>query len=158
MENISNRALISRLFKSAEDHVAMANLDGNNWEHSYSTVQELTVPEKMVYIIVKLNQAVTSGGFSNFYESSLGIFAPEIIHVFNEIKANESARIVVDSLDIVNQIGLLDHAFKSFVFNVQLSEHQRMQLYSLDIRYDQLQDTENLEDLLGDYLQELIKL
>ncbi|RFC55086.1 DMP19 family protein [Brumimicrobium aurantiacum] len=158
MENISNRALISRLFKSAEDHVAMANLDENNWEHSYSTVQELTVPEKMVYIIVKLNQAVTSGGFSNFYESSLGIFAPEIIHVFNEIKANESARIVVDSLDIVNQIGLLDHAFKSFVFNIQLSEHQRMQLYTLDIRYDQLQDAENLEDLLGDYLQELIKL
>jgi len=158
MENISNRALISRLFKSAEDQLEMANLDGESWSASYDAVQELTVPEKMVYIIVKLNQAVTNGGFAEFYESSLGIFAPEIIHVFNEIKASESAQIVADSLPIVNQIGLLDNAYKAFVFKVKLSDHQRMQLYTLDVRYDQLHDSENLEDLLGDYLQELIKL
>jgi hypothetical protein len=28
-----------------------------------------------------------------------------------------------------------------------------MQLYSNDVRYDQLDGQENLEDLLGDYLQ-----
>lgn len=158
MEKISNRALISRLFRSAEEQLEDARLSGESWSESYDAVQELTVPEKMVYIIVKMNQSVTNGGFSEFYEASLGIFAPEIIHVLNEIKASETAKIVSDSLEVVNQIGLLDNAYKAFVFKVKLSEHQRIQLYSLDIRYDQLHDQENLEDLLGNYLQELIKI
>src|SRR5690554_2320412 len=143
MENISNRAIISRLFRSAEEQLEDARLDGESWSNSYEAVQALTVPEKMVYIIVKMNQAVTNGGFSEFYEASLGIFTPEVIHVLNEIKAVETSKIVADSLAIVNQIGLLDNAYKSFVFKVQLSAHQRMQFYTLDIRYDQLHDHEN---------------
>lgn len=158
MENISNRALISRLFRSAEEQLEDARLNGESWSKSYEAVQALTVPEKMVYIIVKMNQAVTNGGFSEFYEASLGIFAPETIHVLNEIKALETTQIVSDSLVIVNQIGLLDNAYKAFVFKVNLSEYQRIQLYNLDVRYDQLHDQENLEDLLGNYLQELIDL
>ncbi|MFT5921724.1 MAG: hypothetical protein ACI8TS_001055, partial [Flavobacteriales bacterium] len=39
----------------------------------------------------------------------------------------------------------------------QLSEQLRAQLYSQDIAYDQLHDQENLEDLLGAYLQEIVK-
>jgi hypothetical protein len=38
-----------------------------------------------------------------------------------------------------------------------LSEEQQAQLYAQNIQYDQLQDQENLEDLLGTYLQELVK-
>ena len=110
----------------------------------------------MVYVIVKLNQAVTSGGFAEFYETSFGIFAPEIIHVLNEIKAVATAEIVSSSLPVVNPTGLLDEAYKEFVFNLQLTEQQRAQLYSQDIRYDQLYDHENLEDLLGEYLQEML--
>jgi hypothetical protein len=120
-------------------------------------VQGLTGPEKMVYIIVKLNQAVTNGGFSEFYASSYGIFTPEIIHVLNEIKAVASAEIVSSTLPIVNPAGLLDEAYKAFVFNIQLSEEQRAALHTHDIRYDQLHGHENLEDLMGAYLQELIK-
>ena len=117
----------------------------------------MTDPEKMVYVIVKLNQTVTSGGLSEFYETSFGIFAPEIIHVLNEINAVATAKIVSSSLLIVNPAGLLDEAYKEFVFNLQLSEQQRAQLYSHDIRYDQLEGHENLEDLLGEYLQEMLK-
>lgn len=157
MNNISNRALISRLFRSAEEQLEDARLDGESWSKSYEAVQALTVPEKMVYIIVKLNQTVTNGGFVEFYEASLGIFSPEIIHVLNEIKALETAQIVSDSLNIVNPIGLLDNDFKSFVFKIPLTEHHRVQLYALDMRYDQLHGHENLEDLLGDHLQELLK-
>lgn len=157
MKEISNRALISRLFSAAEQQLEDADLDKENWSHWYEAVQELTVPEKMVFVIVKLNQTVTNGGFAEFYASSLGIFAPEIIHVLNEIKAIASAEIVADSLPIVNPSGLLDEAYKEFVFTIQPSEQQQMQLYMLDIRYDQLHGQENLEDLLGDYLQELIK-
>lgn len=157
MKEISNRALISRLFSAAEQQLEDADLDKENWSHWYKAVQELTVPEKMVFVIVKLNQTVTNGGFAEFYASSLGIFAPEIIHVLNEIKAIASAEIVADSLPIVNPSGLLDEAYKEFVFTIQPSEQQQMQLYMLDIRYDQLHGQENLEDLLGDYLQELIK-
>lgn len=157
MINISNRALISRLFKSAEEQLEDARLSGESWSESYQAVQDLTVLEKMVYIIVKMNQAVTNGGFSEFYEASMGIFTPEIIHVLSEIKADETAKIASDTLSIVNVIGLLDDSYKAFVFKIQLSDHQKSQLYAQDIRYDQLHDTENLEDLLGDYLQELIK-
>ena len=32
-----------------------------------------------------------------------------------------------------------------------------LQLYTSDIRYDQLHDQENLEDLLGNYLQVIAK-
>jgi hypothetical protein len=60
-------------------------------------------------------------------------------------------------LSVVNPTGLLDEAYKAFVFNLQLSEQQREQLHSQDILYDQLQDQDNLEDLLGEYLQELVK-
>jgi len=108
-------------------------------------------------VIVKLNQTVTNGGFAEFYETSYGIFAPEIIHALNEIKATASAEIVSNSLPMVNPMGLLDDAYKAFVFKLQLSDSQRTLLQSLDIRYDQLQDQENLEDLLGNYLQEMIK-
>jgi len=111
----------------------------------------------MVYVIVKLNQSVTGGGFAEFYETSFGIFAPEIIHALNEIKAVATAEIVSSSLPVVNPTGLLDDDYKELVFNLKLSEQQRKQFYAQDIRYDQLHSHENLEDLLGEYLQEMIK-
>ncbi|MFT6981443.1 MAG: hypothetical protein ACJAUD_000206 [Crocinitomicaceae bacterium] len=157
MENISNRALISRLYSSADQQLEDANYDTESWSQWYEVVQGLTDPEKMVYVIVKLNQTVTNGGFAEFYETSVGIFAPEVIHVLNEIKALETAEIVSSSLPVVNPTGLLDEAYKEIVFNLKLSEQQRAQLYSHDMRYDQLHDQENLEDLLGAYLQELVK-
>ncbi len=157
MENISNRALISRLYSSADQQLEDANFDNNSWSQWYQVVQGLTGHEKMVYVIVKLNQTITSGGFAEFYETSFGVFAPEIIHVLNEIKAVATAKIVTSSLPVVNPTGLLDEAFKEFVFKLQLSEQQREQLYSLDIKYDQLHGHENLEDLLDEYLQEMVK-
>ncbi|MFT4738184.1 MAG: hypothetical protein ACI8QD_000182 [Cyclobacteriaceae bacterium] len=157
MENISNRALIGRLYSSADQQLEDANYDHENWSQWYQVVQGLTGPEKMVYVIVKLNQTVTNGGFTEFYESSFGVFAPEIIHVLTEIKAIATADIVSNSLPIVNPTGLLDDAYKEFVFKLQLSDTQKAQLHAQDIQYDQLQDQENLEDLLGTYLQEMIK-
>jgi hypothetical protein len=156
MENISNRALISRLYSSADQQLEDANFDNESWSQWYQVVQGMTGPEKIVYIIVKLNQTVTNGGFAEFYESSFGVFTPEIIHVLSEIKAVATAEILSSSLQVVNPSGLLDDAYKEFVFKIQLSEQQRAQLYSQDIKYDQLHDHENLEDLLGAYLQELI--
>jgi hypothetical protein len=157
MENISNRALISRLYSSADQQLEDANFDTESWSQWYEAVQELTDPEKMVYIIVKLNQTVTNGGFAEFYETSHGIFAPEIIHVLNEIKAIATSDIVARTLIIVNPAGLLDELYKEFVFNLTLSEDQKQPLYLQDIQYDQLHDHENLEDLLGAYLHKLIK-
>jgi len=157
MEKISNRALIGRLYSSANDQLEDASYDIECWSQWYNTVQELTDPEKMVYVIVKLNQAVTNGGFAEFYETSFGIFAPEIIHVLTEIKAVESSEIVASTLLVVNPTGILDDAYKAFVFKLQPTEEQKEQLYAHDVRYDQLQDHENLEDLLGNYLQEIIK-
>ena len=153
MEKISNRALISRLYNSAEQQLAEAQCDYKNWKPWYQIVQGMTGPEKMVYVMVKLNQTVTSGGFANFYTHALGIFAPEIIYVLNEIQATASAEIVSQSLSIVNPTGLLDDVYKDYVFNMDLSEKQRTLLYTQDIQYDQLQGIENLEDLLGGYLQ-----
>ena len=157
METISNRALISRLYSSANQQLEDASYDTESWSQWYQVVQGLTGPEKMVYVIVKLNQTVTNGGFAEFYETSFGVFAPEIIHALNEIKAVATAKIVSSSLPVVNPTGLLDETYKALVFNLQLTEQQRMQLYSHDIRYDQLEGHENLEDLLGDYLQEMFK-
>lgn len=157
MEKISNRALIGRLYNSADQQLEVVNFDIENWSQWYQAVQGLTRPEKMVYVIVKLNQSVTNGGFVEFYETSYGIFAPEIIHALNEIKALATAEIVSSSLPVVNPTGLLDEAYKAFVFNIKLSEQQRAQLYSQDIRYDQLDGQENLEDLLGDYLQMMVE-
>lgn len=157
MENISNRALISRLYSSANQQLEDSNFDTQNWSQWYGVVQKLTGPEKMVYVIVKMNQTVTNGGLAEFYEKSVGIFAPEIIYVLNEIKARDTAEIISSSLPIVNPSALLDEAYKAFVFNIKLSEQQKAQLFPLDIRYDNLQDHENLEDLLGNYLQEAIR-
>jgi hypothetical protein len=84
------------------------------------------------------------------------VFAPEMIHVLNEIKAVGTAQIIASSLPVVNPTGLLDDAYKELVFNLKLSEQQREELYSQDMLYDQLHDQENLEDLLGDYLQKII--
>jgi hypothetical protein len=157
MENISNRALISRLYSSAEQQLEDANFDTQNWSQWYEVVQGLTDAEKTVYVVVKLNQTVTNGGFVEFYEASFGIFAPEIIHVLNEINAEATAEIVSSSLSVVNPMGLLDEVYKAFVFNLQLSEQQMAQLYVQDIKYDQLHGHENLEDLLGEYLQGMIR-
>ncbi|MFT4679117.1 MAG: hypothetical protein ACI84C_002289 [Flavobacteriales bacterium] len=156
MENISNRALISRLYSAADQQLLDAAYDTENWSAWYNAVQELTVPEKMVYVIVKLNQTVTNGGFTEFYESSFGIFAPEIIHALNEVQASASAEIVSNSLPVVNPNGLLDDAYKALAFQLKLSEEQKTQFHSLDLRYDQLHGHENLEDLLGEYLQVMI--
>jgi hypothetical protein len=157
MEEISNRALISRLFSSADEHLEDANYVAESWSEWYQAVQGLTGTEKMVYVIVKLNQSVTNGGFAEFYESSFGVFAPEIIHVLNEIKAVATADIVARSWLVINPTGLLDEEYKELAFKLMLSKQQKEQLYAQDLRYDQLQDQENLEDLLGDYLQVIIK-
>ena len=126
MNKISNRALISRLYSAAEDQLNEALFDMENWLEWYEAVQKLSDPEKMVYVIVKLNQSVTNGGFSEFYENSFGIFAPEITHVLNEIKAVASAEIVSKTLVVVNPKGLLDNPYKEMVFNIQLSTQQKM--------------------------------
>jgi len=156
MEKVSNRALISRLYSSADQQIEDAEINMEDWSQWYHAVQALTGPEKMVYIIVKMNQSVTNGGFSEFYENSLGIFSPEIIHVLNEIKAIQTADIVSNTLSIVNPTGLLDEVYKEFIFKVQISEQQGEQLYAQDVKYDDLHDKENLEDLLGDYLQQIV--
>ena len=156
MNQISNRALISRLYSSAEQTLESLSFDKKSWKEWYSCVQKLTAPEKMVYVIVKLNQTVTNGGFLEFYESSVGVFAPEIIHVLSEIKADASANIVSSSLPVVNPMGYLDDDYKNFVFNIQLSQKQKRDLYAKDLLYDQLQGKENLEDLLGQYLQSYV--
>ena len=119
MVKLSNRALISRLYSSADQQLQDANFDTDNWSQWYEVVQGLTGAEKMVYVIVKLNQTVTNGGFSEFYENSFGVFAPEIIHALNEIKAVATAEIVSSSLLAVNPTGLLDDAYKAFVFKIQ---------------------------------------
>ncbi len=157
MEKISNRALISRLFRTAEEQLEEADYDKTNWSEWYHAVQRLSGPQKMVYIIVKLNQTVTYGGFAHFYESSCGIFAPEIIHVLNTAKASQTANIVSQTLNIVNPENLLDEKYKASVFNIQLNDTQRAHLFAQDIRYDLLQDIENLEDLLGNFLQDRIR-
>lgn len=157
MENISNRALISRLYSSAEQRLEDTKFGSENWREWYKAVEALTDLEKMVYVVVKLNQKVTNGGFAEFYESSFGVFAPEIVHVLNEIKAGATADIVSSSMLVVNPKGLLDDEYKAYVFNLTITEEQRPQLFTQDIRYDQLQDHENLEDLMGGYLQELIR-
>jgi hypothetical protein len=157
MENVSNRSLISRLYSAADRQLLEAAYDADSWSEWYKAVQELTSPEKMVYVIVKLNQTVTNGGFAEFYETSYGIFAPEIIHVLNEIKATSSANVVASTLSIVNPTGLLDEVYKELVFALQLSDQQKEELQSPDMQYDQLHDHENLEDLLGDYLQRMVK-
>lgn len=156
MEKISNRTLISQLYSAAEVQIEETPYDMDSWSEWYAAVQGLNTPEKMVWIIVKMNQTVTNGGFTEFYESSFGVFAPEIIYVLNEIKATASADIVASTLPVVNPSDLLDNDFKDLVFNMKVSEEQRLQLFAQDMRYDQLQDVENLEDLLGGYLQSAI--
>ncbi|MBU2018535.1 MAG: DMP19 family protein [Bacteroidetes bacterium] len=156
MEKLSNRAIISRLYTSAEHQLEEANIELDSWSHWYNTLQAFTIPEKMVYVLVKMNQTVTNGGFVEFYESSIGIFAPEIIHALNQINAGATAEIISNSLSIVNPNGFLDESYKDHVFNIQLSEQQRAQLYTFDIRYDQLHGLENLEDLLGGFLQDYL--
>jgi hypothetical protein len=103
-----------------------------------------------------MNQTVTNGGFAEFFETGFGVFAPEVIYVLNAINAKASANIVESSLPMVNPKGLLDDDYKSFVFNIELSPQQKAALYACDIKYDQLHGVENLEDLLGDYLQSII--
>ena len=95
-------------------------------------------------------------GAPNARQGMLGIFAPEIIHALNEINADASANIVSSSLPIVNPLGYLDNEYKNFVFNIQLTQKQKADLYAQDVLYDQLQGQENLEDLLGNYLQSFI--
>ena len=158
INTLSNRAIISRLYTSANAQLTLSKFDVENWSEWYNIVQGLDGPEKMVYIIVKMNQTVTKGGFVEFYEKSMGIFAPEMIYVLNEIKANSTAEIISSSLPVINPAGLLDDAYKEFVFKIKLSEEQKTALFAQDIRYDQLQDLENLEDLLGDYLRGVIEV
>ena len=157
MNQISNRALISRLYVSAENQLQEASFDIESWTEWYNVVQGFDVPEKMVYLIVKLNQTVTNGGFTEFYESSFGVFAPEIIHVLSEIKASSAAKIVDNTMLVVNPNGLLDNEYKASVFNLKVTDQQKTQLFNQDLQYDQLEGHENLEDLLGDYLQVMYK-
>lgn len=153
MEQISNRKLISQLYNAANQQLEATDFDSGNWSEWYQAVQSMDAPTKMVYLMVKMNQKITNGGFAEFYEAGLGIFAPEIIYVLTEIKASASASIMSSSLAVVNPNGLLDEAYKAFVFKINMTEEQKKALFSQDLLYDDLQDRENLEDLLGGYLQ-----
>ena len=66
MENITNRALISRLYSSVEEQLENANYDAISWSQWYHAIQGLTSPLKMVFVIIKMNQKVTNGGFTEF--------------------------------------------------------------------------------------------
>tara|TARA_B100000497_G_C7307948_1_gene207803 strand:- start:53 stop:208 length:156 start_codon:yes stop_codon:yes gene_type:complete len=51
----------------------------------------------------------------------------------------------------------LEKAHKNVIFKPKFSLQQTAELYAQNIQYDQLQNTENLEDLLDAYLQDFIK-
>jgi Domain of unknown function (DUF4375) len=120
-----------------------------------NAVAKLKGPAKTTYLIGILNWQVMNGGFIQYYNNSYGQFAYETLTALKEINASGTHDLLKASLEIINPNGEKNSDFREFInkreYNIDTITENRLD--KLDDKYYDLADTEDLEQLLGNYLK-----
>jgi hypothetical protein len=120
-----------------------------------NAVDGLKGPAKTTYLIGILNKQIMNGGFIQYYDNSYGQFAYETLMALKEINASGTHDLLKASLEIINPNGKTNSDFRKLIitreYNIDTITEEKLD--KLDDKYYNLADTEDLEQLLGNYLK-----
>ncbi|WP_370089664.1 DUF4375 domain-containing protein [Ekhidna sp.] len=152
-ENLSNTELIDKLYNSAGEHLRSAVTDWANYAHWKDSVNELDDTQKAVYLIGVLNQQVLNGGFNQYFDNSYGMFGYETLRVLRTIGATATADLLEQALKLVNYDQLSEPEFSQYIANNLVDDSIGDELGQLDDQYDELDNSEDLEGLLANWIK-----
>ncbi|MFT6443598.1 MAG: hypothetical protein ACJASM_003160 [Salibacteraceae bacterium] len=152
-ENNSNTEIIDKIYDSAGERLRNTVTDWSNHKLWRQTVNELDTKQRSVYLIGVLNQQVMNGGFIQYFDNSYGMFGYETLRVLHTVGATESANLLEQALKIVNPKQLSESAFADHIANNIIEEELGDELDQLDDKYYELENTEDLESLLVNWIK-----
>ena len=152
-ENLSNTELIDKLYNSAGEQLQSSVADWANYDLWRNSVSELDETQKSVYLIGVLNQQVLNGGFIQYFDNSYGMFGYETLRILRTIGATASANLLEQALNLVNHEQLSEPEFSKYISDNLVDENVCDELDQLDDQYYELENSEDLEDLLANWIK-----
>ena len=152
-ENLSNTELIDNLYNSAGEKLRNSVTDWANYDLWRTSVNELDETQKSVYLIGVLNQQVLNGGFIQYFDNSYGMFGYETLRVLRTIGATSSANLLEQALKLVNHEQLSESEFSKYIAENLVDDNVGDELDQLDDQYYELENSEDLEELLVNWIK-----
>lgn len=152
-KDIDNSEFINNLYSSAGEQLRHSVKDWANYDQWKEAVSKLDKIRKAVYLIGVLNQQILNGGFMQYFDNSYGMFGYETLRALLAIGASERASMLEKALQIVNQENLNELEFSKFIMHKIIDEERGVELDHLDNHYYSLEDSEDLEELLGNWIK-----
>lgn len=130
----------------------------DNWSETkrwYDTVFELSAPVRFTYCIGIFNKQVLNGGLQQYYDNNYGIFAEETLKGLKIIGADLTFELLKSSLDILKKHKEQQTELFDFITENKYWDNKEIEqvLDQLDDEYYKLEEKDNLNDLLGEYLR-----
>jgi len=151
---ISN--LIDLYYSSAVKGIKEEWFSNKEYDKWYEYVIKLPQKEKIVYLVVILDEEVSRGGLNQYFINRYGQFVKETIEVLNLIDANSTAAILEKAYKLINNENInYSHFRKKLVLNdverLYNDDDLNDYLETLNDEYNEYND--NIGALLGKYLK-----
>lgn len=156
---MNNPQIIQQYFEKAtlgiKNEWLISDHANDSW---YEYIVNLDLKPKVAYMLLIFHNQVYNGGFHQYFVNGYGQFAKETVECLNKIGAIKKAQLLQQALDIVNyeknsdimfRKKLLKKSIKALFIEDVLFES----LDKLDFEYYSLDEVEDIESLLGNYLQ-----
>jgi hypothetical protein len=158
LNKLSDKDLIDFVYRELAGNKIQENIsDFTDLKKWRKVVNEMDQPVATVYRIGILNLQLMNGGLIQYFDNSYGIFAYETLEDLKRVGANYSYKILETCLKYINPENYSDNRFIELVAEREYDNYDNsfaMKLNELDDEYYKLDEKEDLEKLLADYLRQ----
>ena len=156
-KKLSNSELIDFVyFEIAAPEILARVPDFSNSANWKKIVNTLDLPIATVYRIGIFNQEVMNGGLLQYFDNGYGIFAYETLADLKRIGAESSYKILNEALKEINPSNFEEERFVKMIVDQEYEVYRELiesKIDDLDSQYYALEETEDLEKLLADYIR-----
>lgn len=124
----------------------------------YDYIMKLPLRLRVTYLVVIMHNQIFNGGFHQYFANGYGQFARETIDALIEIGAMRKAELLQAALEKVNADDDTDAIFRQRLLKRDIKplfvyDDLFKPLKALNDQYDDIDEEEDIEQLLGNYLQ-----
>jgi hypothetical protein len=158
--DFTNQELIDYVYTEIAGKKVRENVkDFSDFPRWRQVVNELPEQAARVYRIGILNLQVMNGGFIQYFDNGYGIFAYETLNDLKALQAKDTHQLLKEAVEIINKDNRTGEAFVNLILHRTFDVNYNSiceQLDRLDNLYYGLEETEDMEELLGTYLRKHI--
>jgi len=155
-KTMNNQEITAKYYKEAVQGLDEKTVQDNELWYTYVT----NFPRhlQVIYTVIVFHNQVFNGGLHQYFFNSFGQFAFLTIQNLKLVKAYKAVEILEQALKIVNIDNEGVDGFREKIYNrklahlVNFDDKVFSSLHDLDTKYYALEDNENLEQLLVEYL------